>query len=44
MATYFSYREVEVHFSYSNVDDGFSSVQEQSSKDNGWIILILSHV
>jgi hypothetical protein len=38
MATYLSWSEVEVHFSYSNVDNGFGGVQEWSSKDNGWIM------
>ena len=35
--------EVYVDFSGSNVDDCFSSVEEQSSKDDGWIVLIFSH-
>jgi len=28
-------------FSGSNIDDGFDSVEERSSKDGGWIILAL---
>ena len=31
-------------FSGSNIDDGFDSVEERSSKDGGWIILVFSHV
>ena len=37
-------RKVYEDFSGSNIDDGFDSVEEQSSKDGGWIILIFSHV
>ena len=36
--------EVRVDFSGSNIDDGFDSVEEWSSKDGGWIILVFSHV
>jgi len=36
--------EVHVDFSGSNIDDSFDSVEEQSSKDDGWILLIFSHV
>ena len=36
--------EVYVDFSCSNVDDGFNGAKEWSSKDDGWIILIFSHV
>ena len=36
--------EVHVDFSGSNIDDGFDSVEERSSKDGGWIILVFSHV
>ena len=36
--------EVHVDFSGSNVDDGFDSVEERSSKDGGWIILVFYHV
>ena len=31
-------------FSGSNIDDVFDSVEERSSKDGGWIILVVSHV
>jgi len=33
-----------VDFSCSNIDDGFNGAEERSSKDDGWIILIFSHV
>ena len=36
--------EVHVDFSGSNIDDGFDSAEELSSKDGGWIILVFSHV
>ena len=36
--------EVHVDFFDSNIDDGFVSVEEQSSKDGGWIILVFSNV
>ena len=36
--------EVHVDFSGSYVDDCFDSVEERSSKDGGWIILVFSHV
>ena len=36
--------EVHVDFSGFNIDDGFDSVEEWSSKDDGWIILVFSHV
>jgi hypothetical protein len=35
---------VHVDFSGSNIDNGFDSVEERSSKDGGWIILVFSHV
>jgi len=31
-------------FSSSNVDDCFDGAEERSSKDDGWIILVLPHV
>ena len=36
--------EVHVDFSGSNIDDGFDSVEERTSKDGGWVILVISHV
>ena len=36
--------EVHVDFSGSNVDDCFNGAEEQSSKDDGWIVLVFSHV
>ena len=36
--------EVHVDFSGSNIDDNFDSVEERSSKNGGWIILVFSHV
>ena len=31
-------------FSGSNVDDRFDGAEERSSKDDGWIVLVFSHV
>ena len=31
-------------FSSSNVDDCFNSAEERSSKDDGWIVFVFSHV
>ena len=31
-------------FSGSNVDDCFNGAEERSSKDDGWIVFILSYV
>jgi len=39
-----SQRKVHVDFSGSNINDGFDGVEERSSKDGGWIILVFSHV
>ena len=36
--------EVHVDFSSSKVDDCFNSAEEQSPKDDGWIVLVFSHV
>ena len=36
--------EVHVDFSGSNVDNCFNGAEEQSSKDDGWIVLVFSHV
>ena len=44
IAAYLLRREVLVDFSDSNVDDCFNGVEERSSKDDGWIILVFSHV
>jgi hypothetical protein len=43
-AAYLLRGEVYVDFSGSNIDDGFDSAEELSSKDGGWIIFIFSHV
>jgi len=37
-------RKVHVDFSGSNIDDNFDSVEERSSKDDGWIVLVVSYV
>ena len=44
IAAYLLIGEVHVDFSGSNIDDNFGSVEERSSKDDGWIILVFSHV
>ena len=31
-------------FSNSNVDDCFNGAEERSSKDDGWIVFVFSHV
>jgi len=36
--------EVHVDFSSSNVDHCFNGAKERSSKDDGWIIFVFSHV
>ena len=36
--------EVHVDFSGSNVDNCFNGAEERSSKDDGWIVFIFSHV
>jgi len=36
--------EVHVDFSGSNVDDCFNGAEERSPKDDGWIVLVFSHV
>ena len=36
--------EVHVDFSGSNVDDCFNGAEERSLKDDGWIILVFSHL
>jgi len=36
--------EVHVDFFGSNIDDNFDIVEEWSSKDDGWIVLVFSHV
>ena len=35
---------MHVDFSGSNVDDYFNGAEEQSPKDDGWIVLVFSHV
>jgi len=44
IATYLLRGEVHVDFYGSNVDDCFDSVEERSSKDGGWIVLVVSNV
>jgi len=44
VAAYLLTGEVHVDFSSSNVDDSFDSAEEQSSKDDGCIVLVFSHV
>ena len=44
IAAYLLRGEVYVDFSGSNIDDGFDSVEEWSSKDDGWIVLVFSHI
>ena len=36
--------EVHVDFSGSSVDDCFNGAEERSPKDDGWIVLVFSHV
>ena len=36
--------EMHVDSSGSNIDDCFNSAEELSPKDDGWIILVFSHV
>ena len=43
-AAYLLIGEVHVDFSSSNVDDCFNGAEERSSKDDGWIVLVFSHV
>jgi len=44
LAAYLVRGEVHVDFSGSNVDDCFNGAEERSPKDDGWIILVFSHV
>ena len=44
IAVYLLRGEVNVDFSGSNVDDCFNSAEERSPKDDGWIVLVFSHV
>ena len=44
IAAYLLRGEVHVDFSGSNIDDCFSGADEWSPKDDGWIVLIFSHV
>ena len=44
IAAYLLRGEVHVDFSGSNVDDCFNGVKERSLKDDGWIVLVFSHV
>ena len=36
--------KVHVDFSGSNIDDCFNVAEERSFKDDGWIVLVFSHV
>ena len=44
IAAYLLRGEVHVDFSGSNVDDYFNGAEELSPKDDGWIVLVFSHV
>ena len=44
IATYLLRGEVHVDFSGSIVDDCFNGAEERSPKDDGWIVLVFSHV
>ena len=44
LAVYLLRGEVHVGFSGSNVDDCFNGAEEWSPKDDGWIVLVFSHV
>ena len=44
IAAYLLRGEVHVDFSGSNVDDCFNGAEERSPKDDGWIVLVFSHV
>ena len=43
-AAYLLRGEVYVDFSGSNIDDGFDTIEERSSKNDGWIVLVFSYV
>jgi len=44
IAVYLLRGEVYVDFSGSNIDDCFNGAEEWSPKDDGWIVLVFSHV
>ena len=44
IAAYLVRGEVHMDFSGSNVDGCFNGAEERSSKDDGWIVLVFSHV
>ena len=44
IAEYLLREEVHVDFSGSNIDDCFNGAEERSPKDDGWILLVFSHV
>jgi len=44
IAAYLLRGEVYVDFSGSNVDVCFNGAEEQAPKDDGWIVLVFSHV
>ena len=44
IAAYLLRGEMHVDFSGSNVDDCFNGAEERSPKDDGWIVLVFSHV
>ena len=44
IAAYLLIGEVHVDSSGSNVDDCFNGAEERSPKDDGWIVLVFSHV
>ena len=44
IAAYLLWGELHMDFSSSNVDDCLNDAEERSSEDDGWIVLVLSHV
>ena len=44
IATYLLRGEMHVDFAGFKVDDCFNGAEERSSKDDGWIVLVFSHV
>ena len=44
ITSYLFFRELEVNLFRSDVDDRVGSVEERSSKDDGCIVFLFSHV
>ena len=44
IAAYLLRGEIHVDSAGSKVDDCFNGAEERSSKDDGWIVLVFSHV